>query len=456
MSLGLRGKTVYVYGLGLSGKASIDALVNDGARVLAWDDRQSENEGGVAGFPSVLMVSPVDLNWKEVDAVLKSPGISYKKPILKEAVARNIPIIGDIDLLYRRSKEASFIGITGTNGKSTTSALISHVLACAGYDIALGGNIGNPALMLPKLEEKGIYVLEISSYQLEMIEEIKLDSAVFINLSPDHLDRHGEMESYMATKMRIFDCCEETAVKVVGVDQKCMRDGVKKMREEGEQVSTFTMQGVDAEYRVTKTGKLMQDGKQLADLSYFVNLPGSHNWQNIVAAMVACESWVEKEEFFKHMRSFMGLPHRLERIQELNGVIFVNDSKATNPESAICALKSYKNIYWIAGGQPKKEGVVPCLEYIDEVRAAFVIGEAEEDFAEKLEPHVPVFKCSTLDIAVREAYAAARQEELKKPVVLMAPACASFDQFPSFEHRGDMFATLCRELYSKVNRSEQV
>ena len=445
MALGYSGKTVYVYGLGRSGQASISALLDDGATVWVWDDSELNRGSDFPGRTRVEVLAPDDVEWVEVDAVMKSPGISFDNPLVTSAQAHDIPIIGDIDLLYRRSPNAKFIGVTGTNGKSTTTAMIAHVLASAGYDAVAGGNIGKPAMQIPQLSNDGIYVLELSSYQLEMVEELQLDAAVFLNLSPDHLDRHQKMEQYMAAKLKVFRNCKEGAPKSCGVDNPLVSTAVSAFKD----VQTVTMNGAQAEYRVSQDGKLMHNGAQIADLTYFTHLPGPHNWQNITCALLACSPWVSQDGFFQHLRSFRPLPHRMERVQELDGVAFINDSKATNPESANAALQSFPKIYWIAGGQAKAEGVKPCLNYLKSVQAAFVIGESEEDFAQVLEPHVPVFRCGSLENAVRSAYQSAREEGMEGAVVLLAPACASFDQFDSFEHRGDSFANLCRQLQSE-------
>ncbi|MDD9911964.1 MAG: UDP-N-acetylmuramoyl-L-alanine--D-glutamate ligase [Alphaproteobacteria bacterium] len=444
MSLGFRDKTIYVYGLGRSGQAAIHALLEDGAHVWAWDDRENTLSADLNSSTNLLRVAPEEVDWSQVSAVLKSPGIDADRPLLQTAVQHSIPILGDIDLLYRCAPSASYIGITGTNGKSTTTALVTHVLRCAGHNVVAGGNIGQPALSLPILEKDDIYVLELSSYQLDLMAETKLDAATLLNISPDHLERYNGMSGYLASKMHIFDCCKESATKVIGVDHPLLQTAAQQNTKDS--VETLTISGQQANYRVTQQGKLMHKGKQIADLSYFDNLAGPHNWQNLVAALLICAPWMSKDDFFKHARTFVGLPHRMERVQELEDIIFINDSKATNPESAIAALQSYKNIYWIVGGRAKAEGIAPCLEHTSNVRAAFTIGEAQQNFAEVLEEKMPVFCCESLDIAVREAYAAARQEGLEDATVLLSPACASFDQYDSFEQRGDAFAVLCRQL----------
>jgi UDP-N-acetylmuramoylalanine--D-glutamate ligase len=441
MSLGFRGKTVFVYGLGLSGQAAVDALVVDGAKVWAWDD--GKNAVLQAGSQAKI-INPAEVDWQQVDAVLKSPGVPETTALMQAALGHNVPILGDVDLLYRQAPDASYIGVTGTNGKSTTTALIGHILQCAGYNVAVGGNLGQAPLSLPVLDEDGLYVLELSSYQLELLRETELDAGVLLNLSPDHLERHGSMEAYMAAKLHLFEQCTPTASKVMGIDHSLLEAAAGQTG-----AQTLSLAGREADYKITRDGKLMHRGKQLADLSYFDNLPGPHNWQNITCALLAVRPWVEKETFFRHLRSFVGLPHRLEKVTQLQDLAFVNDSKATNSDATIPALRSFKNIYWIAGGQPKAEGVAPCLPHLGNVRAAFLLGQAQEDFAHVLEPHIPVFRCHTLEQATREAYAAARQENLAPACVLLSPACASWDQFESFEQRGDIFASLCRQLVSE-------
>ena len=441
--LGFSGKTVYVYGLGKSGQAAVNALLEDGAYILAWDDRESNLNSDFNGAGRIGRVSPHDVDWDSVAAVMKSPGIPSDRLVFKAAKKAGVPIIGDIDLLYRRNPEASFIGITGTNGKSTTTALVAHVLRSAGVEAVAGGNLGQAALSLPVLDEGGVYVLELSSYQLEMVERIQLDASVILNLTPDHLDRHGTMEAYLEAKARIFSQTKPTAPRVITVDTPQLQHFASSQPETG--LKTLTQQGNTAEYRVTQDGKLMHHGRQVADLTYFDNLPGPHNWQNIVAAKLLCAPWVDGDAFFKHLRTFRALPHRMEKILDIHGVKFINDSKATNAESAVAALQSFSNIYWIAGGKPKAEGVTPCLDHLSNVLAAFLIGDAEDDFEAELDAYIPCFKCGTLEEAVRQAFDTARQEGQDDPVVLLSPACASFDQFFSFEQRGDAFAMYAQQ-----------
>lgn len=451
-SLGFTGKKVYVYGLGSSGKVTALALLEDGADVYVWDDREANRPLEMDGFSRLKFAAPEEVDWPRLTALIKSPGIPMEMPVVQQALENNVQVLGDIDLLYRREPEATFIGITGTNGKSTTTALVTHVLERQGYEVACGGNIGKPALSLPELGKDGIYVLELSSFQLEMLQETHFAAMLCLNLTPDHLDRHGDMAGYLAAKMRIFQHAGKDDTKVMGVDQDVIAKAAATMPD----AVTVSVEGKPATLNVARNGKLMQEGRQLADLSYFDNLPGCHNWQNIACAFALTSKWLEPDQFFSGVRTFVGLPHRMEKVREIGRIRCVNDSKATNGEAAVRALQSFDHVYWVVGGKPKDGGLAPCIAHLDKVRAAFVIGEATDDFAETLSQHVPTFRCYNMETAVREAYTTAVREELDGAHIVLAPACASYDQFNSFEHRGDVFASLCRQLQAPLEEVGKV
>ncbi|MFZ2619368.1 MAG: UDP-N-acetylmuramoyl-L-alanine--D-glutamate ligase [Alphaproteobacteria bacterium] len=451
MQLGFTGKTVYVLGLGKSGRSVVRALREDGATVWVWDEKADAVGDFTHGDVTVMPPETMDKTaWGQVAAVIKSPGLDMRMPVLAAAMNHHVPILGDIDLLYRRAPHASYIGITGTNGKSTTTALIAHVLHKAKYTVAMGGNIGVPVMDLPILGKGGMYVLELSSYQLETLQELQLDSAILINLTPDHLERHGTMSGYLDAKMNIFKRCKPTATKVMGIDHVLTRAAATSV---GAQtvlmMATAEATNIPAHYRIGRDGKLRHQGEQVANLKAVANLPGPHNWQNLTCAMLAVEPWLDHADFLKHATTFVPLPHRMEPVRTMGTITFVNDSKATNAESTIPALHSYSNVYWIVGGKPKAEGITPCLPHLANVRGAFAIGEAAAAFAKELKPHVPVTVSKTMDVAVHDATHAARQAVASgdaDAVVLLSPACASFDQFDNFEHRGDTFASLCKAL----------
>lgn len=450
-------RPVLVYGLGASGRAAIDTLVGAGIPVWICDDADGDWASEWTGRTEVTVREAIqDADFNDIQAVLKSPGISFDAPIIVRACQRQIPILGDIDLLWRRARGegAVFLGITGTNGKSTTTALVGHVLktvlgaklAAKGARVAVGGNIGTPALALPDVGTGGFYVLELSSYQLEMARDIAVDGAIFLNLTPDHLDRHKTMDAYGAIKHKIFDLALPDAVCVMGIDQPIMAEMAKKTS-----AVTVGVTNVQAQV-VVRDGIIYRDGQVLLSMTDLPHLPGPHNAQNVAAALaLLVPRWMTAHEFQSAAQTFKGLPHRLEKIAVVDGVAFINDSKATNGDSAVYALQSFKNIYWICGGRPKSDALGACLEHLQHVRAAFTIGEAAPAFTKDLAARgVAVFQSDTLDKAVADAFAAARTEQLQDTVVLLSPAAASMDQFKNFEHRGDVFANLVRQMRDDV------
>ena len=445
MPTGYENKTVAVYGLGKSGLATARTLAENKSDVLLLDDKSRDELEKCQEFMHLInslgaqFVSYKDVNWAEVTALFKAPGIEWDNPVLKAIQDKNIPIKGDVDLLYRLNPSARFIGITGTNGKSTTTALVGHILESAGLDVATGGNIGNAVLTLP--QNKDIYVLEMSSYQLELVDEIAFDRAVILNLTPDHLTRHGDMQGYLNAKLHIFDRQNDEGKKVIGVDTPLLQDYVQQSALAN--IQTVSAWSTNGHIHVNAEGMLNSS----LDLTQFKNVPGRHNWQNIAAAYALLEGLVSDEQFEQGVVTFKALPHRMEQVQDINGVLCVNDSKATNPESANHALNSFKNIYWVVGGVAKDEGITPCLPYLNEVQAVFTIGECGNTFASELEKFVQTFKCDTLKDALKEVRNLIHKQAPDHACLLLSPACASFDQFDSFEHRGDVFASLCRELF---------
>lgn len=439
---GLNGKAAYVYGLGSSGMGVAEALRESGASVAVWDDKPITEARGFR------VVSPLEVEWERVGALVKSPGIPMTAKPVQDALVHGVPVVGDVDLLWRREKTSGveFIGITGTNGKSTTTALVAHVLKENGIKVAMGGNIGVAAMTLPELPEKGVYVLELSSYQLEMMQELCVDGAVFLNLTPDHLSRHGTMQVYMDTKLRLMNLAKDGARKVIGIDQPEMAEVA------AERDCVTVGRGTQMADYVIRDGKVWEGREAKLELPEFPHLRGPHNAQNVACAYaLLVPRWVSHEQFVGAAKSFMGLPHRLELVGTVDGVRFVNDSKATNGDSTLFALQSYDDIYWICGGEPKTDGLGASLHNLAPVRAAFTIGAAADAFADTLKGRgVPSFACHTLDMAVRAAFAAARSEGREGAVVMLSPAAASFDQFRNFEHRGDVFVNLVHTLASEA------
>ncbi len=437
-------RPVLVYGLGSSGRAAVEKLADTGQQVWAWDDGEGALPADVLAQPNVEQRQPTGADWPDIQAIIKAPGIPNDTPLLEVARQYGVAILGETDLLWRREHRsgAIWLGVTGTNGKSTTTALIAHCLRAVGKKVAVGGNLGIPGLNLPEVGQGGFFVLELSSYQLEIMQELAVDGAVFLNLTPDHLDRHITMEGYRDAKLRLFNLAQPTATCVLGIDQPILHDAASAYR-----VLTLSTLQPNADFTVAD-GVLYHRAEPQVALREFPNLPGPHNAQNLMAAFaLLVPRWLTAAEFIAGAQTFKGLPHRLEKVGTLAGVKFINDSKATNGDSAVYALKSYSTVYWICGGKPKTDGLGACLGALQQVRAAFTIGAAGTDFAKAIRAAgTPAFECKTMERAVAEAFAAAKSERLEGAVVLLAPAAASYDQFRNYEHRGDVFANCVRAL----------
>lgn len=442
----LAGKTIAVMGLGKSGAATARALLASGARVLAWDDDQAKRaEASAAGVPLADLTT---LDFRGVDMLLWSPGIPHTHPtphpVATAARAAGVQPICDVELLGRACPEATALAITGTNGKSTTTALLGHIMGASGRPTETGGNLGIPALDLAPLGQGGAYVLELSSYQLELIERIRFDAAVLLNITPDHLSRHGGMDGYVAAKRRIFDHLRTGGTAVIGMDDAHCRS----MRETlPGRVVPISAEGAVRGGVYVIDGMLIDDtdgkARPVMDLSGIATLPGRHNWQNAAAAFAAARAaGVSEEVLTTAIRSYPGLAHRQQLVAVVDGVAYVNDSKATNADAAEKALVCYDRIYWIAGGQPKEGGIASLRPHFPRLAHAFLIGQAAEEFAVTLDGAVPFSQCGTLDVAVARAAAMAEPGS----VVLLSPACASWDQFTSFEARGDAFRRLVEAL----------
>ena len=448
----VKGRKVAVMGLGKSGLATAEALRAAGADVWAWDDGDKARAAAEAhGF------APVDLvrcRWGEVASLVLSPGIphTYPKPHPVAALAKThgVEIIGDIELLARSERHARYIGITGTNGKSTTTALVGHILKAAGRRVAVGGNIGTPVLALDPIGD-GLYVLEMSSYQLELTPSLAFDVAVLINITPDHLDRHGDMDGYVAAKRLIFRGQKQAQTAVVGLDDDlCDKIAADLARADAQTVIPISAARRLARGVYVEAGLLYDaiDGAaaQVADVNPIPTLPGAHNWQNAAAAYAACRALgLAPAVIAGALKTYPGLPHRQELIAVVDGVPFVNDSKATNADAVAKALVCYDHIYWIAGGKPKEGGIAALAPFFPRIRRAYLIGQAAQDFAHTLgaTPHEIV---GTLAAAVAAAHRDTASGKAPGSVVLLSPACASFDQFASFEARGEAFRALVRAL----------
>ncbi len=449
------GLPVAVMGLGKSGLATAEALARSGADVWVWDDKEASREAAAAKGYKVVDLMTADLS--NLSTIVWSPGIphSFPKPhpVAERARAAGIELVCDIELLARAERDSAYLGITGTNGKSTTTTLVGHVMEAAGRRIAVGGNLGTPVLTFPSLGGGGTYVLEMSSYQLELTVSITYDVAVLLNITPDHLDRHGGMDGYIAAKTLIFHRQTKPRTAVIGVDDAHCRKIYEDLVAKGDQfVWPISAEGAVAGGVYAADGWLVDDtegnAERVAELSRFPALLGKHNWQNAAAAYAACKAaGVPVPAIVAAMTTFPGLAHRQQLVRTIDGVRFVNDSKATNADATEKALATFDPIYWILGGQAKETGLDGLEGLMGRVRHAFLIGEASDRFAAWLEANkVPHTRCGTLDVAVNVAAELALAERLPKACVLLSPACASWDQFANFEKRGEAFAAAVEAL----------
>ncbi|KQO54736.1 UDP-N-acetylmuramoyl-L-alanine--D-glutamate ligase [Methylobacterium sp. Leaf85] len=442
------GRTVALFGLGGSGLATAVSLQAGGARVVAWDDspesraRARERGIGVADLRSA--------DWSGFSALILAPGVPLTHPAphwtVDLAKAAGIEIVGDVELFCReRAKIAPnspFVAITGTNGKSTTTALIAHILSDAGLDVQMGGNIGTAILSLEPPAPGRYHVIELSSFQIDLTPSLNPSVGVLLNITPDHLDRHGTMENYAAIKERLI---RGSALAVVGVDDEPSRAIADRHR--GPLVRIGVAQQ-DVDGLTVRDGIVAgRSGEAIADVSGIGSLRGAHNWQNAAVAIAVAQALaVTDGQIASALVSFPGLPHRMEEVGRRGRVLFVNDSKATNADSTEKALTAFRDIHWILGGKPKEGGIDLLAPLFDRVAHAYLIGAASDAFAATLEGRVPYTRCGTLDVATKQAAEAAARSEAPEPVVLLSPACASYDQFKSFEDRGDQFRALVRGL----------
>jgi UDP-N-acetylmuramoylalanine--D-glutamate ligase len=450
---------VAVFGLARSGLATAHALKAGGAIVIAWDDNASAQETARAQGFDVSDLKTED--WSTIKALVISPGVPLTHPqphwTVDLAKAADVPVIGDVELFFReRAKVAPgspVVAITGTNGKSTTTALTAHLFEANDVDVAMGGNIGVGVLSLPPPAQNRVHVLELSSYQIDLTPSLAPTIGVLLNISPDHLDRHGTMENYAAVKERLVLSADRA---IIGIDDDWCREIADKLR----MMERSWVDLVSVVERVPNGWYLAEDRYlnsrapwaavfgAFADMSECPTLRGAHNAQNALAASCAAMIFgLSKDQVRKALSSFSGLMHRMENVGREGKVLYVNDSKATNADSTEKALAAYPaDIFWILGGEAKAGGIDPLVHLFPRVKKAFLIGRASDDFAKTLDGKVPYARCNALDVAVAEAAAAARERatnaDCSEAIVLLSPACASFDQYKSFEHRGDHFRLL--------------
>lgn len=459
------GRTVALFGLGSSGRATALALMAGGATVAAWDDKEDARANAAAEGVPLADLSSAD--WSAFSALILAPGVPLTHPAphwtVEKARAAGIEVIGDIELFCREraaiAPEAPFVAITGTNGKSTTTALLAHLLRCAGRDVALGGNIGTPILALPEPAPDTVHVIEMSSFQIDLTPSLAPTAGVLLNLTPDHLDRHGTMENYAAIKERLIAA---SRYPIVGHDDDYCRKIASRLRARGKEPDVFSVLGSLEDGWFADGSSLICDAAwpgfrgPFADLNGIRSLRGRHNAQNALAACIAAlRLGVERDQLGPALATFPGLPHRMEEVGRAGRVLFINDSKATNADSTEKALAAFpKDIYWIAGGRPKEGGITSLRSYFPRIAKAYLIGEAAEAFAKTLGSEVPYELSGTLEAALEAASRDAMKSSGSEPVVLLSPACASYDQFKSFEHRGDTFRQLVAALPGVVSAKQ--
>ena len=449
-----RGRRVALFGLGGSGLATASSLAAGGAEIVAWDDNPAQVETARAAGIAVADLRGID--WASHHTLVLSPGVplTHPKPhwTAELASSHGVEIIGDVEIFVRERRAhapgSPFIAITGTNGKSTTTALIAHLVAHSGRDAQLGGNIGTAVLTLAPPSKDRVHVVECSSYQIDLAPSIDPSAGLLLNLTPDHLDRHGSMQHYAEVKARLV---EQSDVAIIGDDDDWCRGIAARLERQGRKIVRISKDheladGLFADGAMIREAKAGAVG-DLADLGAVTTLRGAHNAQNAAAAIAACRVvGLSDDEIRAGLATFPGLKHRMQPVARRGRVVFVNDSKATNAEAAAPALKSYDRIYWIAGGLPKEGGIAALEPLFPRIARAYLIGEAAAAFAATIGAHAPFEISGTLANAVSAAARDAVGDGAEMPVVLLSPACASFDQYRNFEVRGDAFVSLVSAL----------
>ncbi len=447
------GKRVAVFGLGSSGLLAARAMKEGGADVVAFDDDQKKiSDAQAAGLKTQNLR---EIDWSGVAALVLAPGVplTHPEPHWTVTLARkaNVEVIGDIELFCREraksGRQCPLIAITGTNGKSTTTALIAHLLNSAGRDAQMGGNIGVPVLALQLFGPGRAYVLEVSSYQIDLAPSLRPTVGVLLNVTEDHIDRHGSIENYAAIKERLPANVEAGGTAVVDIDDGYTLAAADRIQRAGKNVVRVSVVAPLADGYYADGSRIWRaaDGKAVvvADLAGIGSLRGVHNAQNAACAVATCTALgIDAVTIQKGLKGFPGLAHRMEQVGRKGKVLFVNDSKATNVNSAAKALASFQDIFWIAGGKPKTGGIESLTEFFPRIRKTYLIGEAADEFAKTLDGRVPYEINRILSAAIDAAARDAQASDLKEPVVLLSPACASFDQYPNFEVRGKAFTDI--------------
>ncbi|MDX2049684.1 MAG: UDP-N-acetylmuramoyl-L-alanine--D-glutamate ligase [Rickettsiaceae bacterium] len=441
-------KKIAILGLGITGKSAYNFFTKFGVKTVCWDDSETALERFKVEYTNAHVMNPS--NWDGVSHIVVSPGISLYAPNVhlaaKYALHHKVPIMSTIEIFWNLvSKNTKFIGVTGTNGKSTTTSLIYHILIESGVKAAIGGNIGLDPLSLPL--DKDVYVLELSSYQLEMLKNCRANFAVLLNITPDHLEKYGNIENYINAKRRIFAGSTNDDFRIIGLDSEISSAIYQELKQKNLNVIGISGHNIGLKDTISLEEDILHD--RIFDQKYIVPhniyLRGRHNRENTCAAYAVCRIYgVLPDSIMKSISSFKGLAHRIEYLGKKNNIDFYNDSKATSAESARVALELIKNIYWLAGGLPKTDGITNLSNSLYNVKKAYLYGTAAENFGNSLEGLLEYEKFIDLEQAFFKAYKDASKES--EASILLSPACASFDQFKNFEERGDFFKLLFKNI----------
>lgn len=455
-----KDKNVAVIGLGITGISAARALSKGGANIFAWDDFDNgRNKLESEKLHNVTILPPTEYDWSTIEALVLSAGIPLTHPtphpVVELAHKANCPIICDVEILYQQCPEAFYVGITGTNGKSTTTSLIGHIAKQANLPCDIGGNLGTSATDFTMRGKGGAYIIEMSSYQLDLLQKLHFNTSILLNITPDHLDRHGGIEGYIKAKSHIFDRQDDSDYAIIAVDDIHTQSLYEKLYAEKRIGNIIPISG----YTPLEKGVFIKDNQLVVEgfkgegtysIGKLKYLPGNHNAQNIAASVAACLSMdIDIPTIIKGIQSFTGLAHRMQLVCESGKLTFINDSKATNAEATLHALRAFSNkdIYWIAGGVAKDGGINSLAECFGQIKHTYLIGESQKTFSETLSQHNTNHTAfdslkDALDTAIHDA-----KKSNNPAVILFSPACASFDMWKNFEERGKAFCDLVKETY---------
>ena len=470
----LLGKTIAIYGLSKTGISAAKALGQRGIHIILWDENKDKIENAASlGF---VVKNLHEADFSKIDYLIWSPGIPHTlptpNPIALKAKEHNVPIVCDIEFFTSIFTNGKYIGITGTNGKSTTTGLIHHIFKTAGKETAIGGNYGIPVFDLPELSNKGFYILELSSYQIELSPSLNMDCAILTNISEDHIDRHKDMNGYISVKKRIFNRVDDKAhFNIITVDDKYSQKVFEeisdiKLKDTTVPVSSSKrIKGVYVDSDGVLKDNFWEKDKKIFDLSKLENLQGKHNWQNIAISYAVSKCYdIDTEQFKTALQTFTNLPHRMEKIPTegmFENIQIINDSKGTNADATQYPLQAYSEIYWIAGGRPKSDGIDPLIKFIkpSKIFRAYMIGEATRPFHKIVKERTKSYRCWTLKKAVKKAFKHMLKDMkkgyAKNPTLLLSPSATSWDQFKSFEDRGDQFKQIVKEVMNKYDKKSK-